>query len=251
VKGLKEQASLMKVPVQICRKDDAGKEVVVETVDGPVVAYLASVKELEGEGAGENKKKRLNKKDKKKQEKEKKEKKEKEKQEKKKENEKDKGKDKQGNNKKKDVQTEAAAATPAPGPSPLDSFARVPMFPEGVVPQVYDSLTAAIQTLSPTFMPSNESNLQRLELQQRLDRMLQEDLSTEAQGVTLAVFGRYVFFLLPNVFLVAHALFFFVLCSLFFVLFLFFPVFCLPSPPRQFRQQFWFFHVGHGHVFEF
>jgi hypothetical protein len=217
VKGLKEQASLMKVPVQICRKDDAGKEVVVETVDGPVVAYLASVKELEGEGAGENKKKRLNKKDKKKQEKEKKEKKEKEKQEKKKENEKDKGKDKQGNNKKKDVQTEAAA-TPAPGPSPLDSFARVPMFPEGVVPQVYDSLTAAIQTLSPTFMPSNESNLQRLELQQRLDRMLQEDLSTEAQGVTLAVFGRYVFFLLPNVFLVAHALFFFVLCSLFFVL---------------------------------
>ena len=246
----------MKVPVQICRKDDAGKEVVVETVDGPVVAYLASVKELEGEGAGENKKKRLNKKDKKKQEKEKKEKKEKEKQEKKKENEKDKGKDKQGNkqgnNKKKDVQTEAATAaataaattapTPAPGPSPLDSFARVPMFPEGVVPQVYDSLTAAIQTLSPTFMPSNESNLQRLELQQRLDRMLQEDLSTEAQGVTLAVFGRYVFFFVAQCFFGLLTLcfsLFFVLCSLFFVLFLFFvpflffPVFCPPPslPP--------------------
>ena len=218
----------MKVPVQICRKDDAGKEVVVETVDGPVVAYLASVKELEGEGAGENKKKRLNKKDKKKQEKEKKE---KEKQEKKKENEKDKGKDKQGNkqgnNKKKDVQTEAATAaaattpTPAPGPSPLDSFARVPMFPEGVVPQVYDSLTAAIQTLSPTFMPSNESNLQRLELQQRLDRMLQEDLSTEAQGVTLAVFGRYVVFFVAQCFFGLLTLcfsLFFVLCSLFFVL---------------------------------
>jgi Ca2+-dependent lipid-binding protein len=228
VKGLKEQASLMKVPVQICRKDDAGKEVVVETVDGPVVAYLASVKELEGEGAGENKKKRLNKKDKKKQEKEKKEKKEKEKQEKKKENEKDKGKDKQGNNKKKDVQTEAAAATPAPGPSPLDSFARVPMFPEGVVPQVYDSLTAAIQTLSPTFMPSNESNLQRLELQQRLDRMLQEDLSTEAQGVTLAVFGRYVVFLLLNVFFGCSRFVF--LCSLFFVLCSFSVLSCVLPP---------------------
>ena len=227
----------MKVPVQICRKDDAGKEVVVETVDGPVVAYLASVKELEGEGAGENKKKRLNKKDKKdkkKQEKEKKEKKEKEKQEKKKENEKDKGKDKQGNNKKKDVQTEAAAATtpaPAPGPSPLDSFARVPMFPEGVVPQVYDSLTAAIQTLSPTFMPSNESNLQRLELQQRLDRMLQEDLSTEAQGVTLAVFGRYVVFFVAQCFFGCSRFVF--LCSLFFVLcslFLFCSFRCSPPP---------------------
>jgi hypothetical protein len=68
----------------------------------------------------------------------------------------------------------------------------VPMFPEGIPEdKILTPLTMAVNEMSPTFMPSGESNLSRLELQKRLDDMLSENLKSLSgvYGVTLAVFG--------------------------------------------------------------
>ena len=76
-------------------------------------------------------------------------------------------------------------------PSSASSTSGVPVFPEGVSKPVLESLTGAVNTIAPTFMPSAESQSQRKELFTRLDTMLYEDLQglPGARGVKLAIFG--------------------------------------------------------------
>jgi hypothetical protein len=178
VKGLTEQAERMKAPIRICRKDDHGKRLIVSTVDGPVLAHIKeSRNEVDKLNTGSDiKKKKADKKEKKK---------------KSNKGEKEDEEDEEDAVDSSFIKKDEATKETAPGPSPMSAFVDVPMFPEGINSDISMKLTEAINERSPTFMPSTESKMQRLELQQRLDAMLSEDLSgmPGARGVTLAVFG--------------------------------------------------------------